>query len=433
MTQHWLSWAEAQHKNLQIDLEQLLQAYDLVRAAIGREWIEHQERRAALAHVTVADFHPLYRDLNSSTNQAVVAVAELAKYLEHFTGDPALPAVLDDLRSDKFPSSFFELAMAHRWKKAGAQVTLQPATPKGKLADFQADIHEAHFFIECSVSPDDTFQEPSFRIPSLVVEAITSAVDEPIGIAAKVTLREFAAGDWQGDLRKAVKRLSREVVERAKSSTDTGVTEDAGPWLLEMEAISETTEPIPGFKGWDVGFRAVDRPKEPGEPSYKVLEEKRGREKARVFLKLPPNSEDPNDKILRKLKKETRQLSGIPDPRVVLLDLTGVSEDILKFVGEDIQDRILTVMRGIPELACVWLMSRGWSTALRFQYRAAYLPNPESIYQLPESISESLGNLEWKWDFVTEREIPWLPEDEAQREWQRRSYPAAARGSDPGR
>jgi hypothetical protein len=40
---------------------------------------------------------------------------------------------------------------------------------------------------------------------------------------------------------------------------------------------------------------------------------------------------------------------------------------------------------------------------------------------------ESLGNLEWKWDFVTEREIPWLPEEQARREWQRRSYPTATR------
>jgi len=80
-------------------------------------------------------------------------------------------------------------------------------------------------------------------------------------------------------------------------------------------------------------------------------------------------------------------------------------------------------MRSIPELACVFVMSRGFSTALRFQYRALYVPNPESIYQLPESFLDRLAKLEWTWDFLTDREIPILDKDEAMRDWQRRSRP----------
>ncbi len=108
-----------------------------------------------------------------------------------------------------------------------------------------------------------------------------------------------------------------------------------------------------------------------------------------------------------------------------MLDVSGIAHDILEFVGDEIQNRVLHVMRTIPELAGVWLMSRGWSTALRFQYRAAYLANPESTYQLPQAFLEKLTQLEWKWDFLTDREIPWLSEDDARREWQRRSRPVA--------
>jgi hypothetical protein len=422
MTQQWLAWADAQHSNLKIELGQLLAAHELVRSAMGPEWVAQQERIGDTARMAVSAFHPLYRDLSSATNQAAVAVAELATYLTEFKVDPALPAVLDDLRSDKFPSSFFELAMAYRWKKAGAQITLQPTVPAG-VADFEALLSELSFVVECSVSVDELFDQPSFRLTSLIADCITTMVEEPVALAAKLTVREHPSGDFHGELRRSAKKLCREALSQLHSGADTHVAEDAGKWLLEIEVVTETTEAVPGGPGWTLAVRVLEKPRTPGEPLYKIVDEKRQREKVRVFLKLPPDSDDPNERIIRKLKREARQLRGVAQPRLVMLDVSGIAEDILKFVGDEIQHRVLQVMRTIPELAGVWLTSRGWSTALRFQYRAAYLANPESTYQLPQGFLEKLTQLEWKWDFITDREIPWLPQDEALREWQRRSHP----------
>jgi hypothetical protein len=44
MTHHWLSYAEAQHKNLQLDVDMLIKAYELVHGALGSEWLQHEER-----------------------------------------------------------------------------------------------------------------------------------------------------------------------------------------------------------------------------------------------------------------------------------------------------------------------------------------------------------------------------------------------------
>jgi hypothetical protein len=424
MTHHWLAYAQAQHKNLQVSLGELLQAYELVLGAVGPDWLQREEQKEE-AGKTIIAFHPLYRDLHSSTNQAVVAVAELAKYLTAFTADPALAAVVKDLRSEKFPSTFFELAMAYRWKKAGAEIALQPPTPKG-IADFEAKIHGLRYVVECSVCPDEFFQGPEFRITDLVGDTIIAA-NPPVAVAAKLTMREYPPGDWQGELRKAVKKLTHELMQRHQSGGGARLSEDAGPWLLELEAVTEATEKLPGSSEWGYAFRIVEKPKVDGEPSYKLLSDKRERERVRMFLKVPPGTEDPYDTVVQKLLREARQLRGIADARIVLLDISPIASDVLTFVREELANRLRKAVREIPEMPCVLLFSRGWSTALRFQYRASYLQNPESVFQVPESFLQKLIWLEWRWDFITEREIPLLGEEEALREWRRRSNPDPVR------
>lgn len=416
MTAHWLSYAEAQHKNLGLELDRLLGDYELVRSVLGAEWLDKQEAKA------VAQFHPLYRELNSSTNQGLVTVAELAKYLTGFTSDSALPAVLTDLRSDKYPSTLFELATAYRWRMAGAQVRLQPPTPSG-VADFEAVISDALFTVECSVSPDTIFQDPIFILPGLASDTVADVLgEEPFAVAAKITVHKPLTGDWQGELRRLAKTLCRAVIERVQKGVDAHVSEETDAWRVEMERITETTEDLHA-PGWDTSSRVSMKPKAEGQPTYKLLDETRGVERARVFVKMPRDTEDTDAFIAKKLKREARQLRHIPGPRVVLLDVTGVTQDVLNAPFEALQQKLLGVMRSTPELACVFVMSRGLSTALRFQYRALYVPNPESIYQLPESFLDRLVKLEWTWDFLTDREIPVLDKDEAMRDWQRRSRP----------
>jgi hypothetical protein len=73
---------------------------------------------------------------------------------------------------------------------------------------------------------------------------------------------------------------------------------------------------------------------------------------------------------------------------------------------EPLRESLTKLMRTTPELACVWLMSRGWSTALRFQYRGVYAPNTDSVYQVPASFLKELVMLEWRRDFLANRDLP---------------------------
>lgn len=126
--------------------------------------------------------------------------------------------------------------------------------------------------------------------------------------------------------------------------------------------------------------------------------------------------EDPSGpRILKKLSKEARQLRGVRGARVVLLDITGVEPDALELNVEALQQNLLSELTRTPELACVWLVTRGWTTAMRYQYRVVHIPNPESPFQLPHSFVKRFVLKEWKWDFLGGKEMEDTSEEEAVR------------------
>jgi hypothetical protein len=420
MTGHWLSFAQAQHKNLEIPLDQLLKAYELVQAAMGDEWLQREQRKDEGGKTLVA-FHPLYRDLNSCTNQALVIVAELAVYLSAFASDPALAGIIKDLRSDKFVSTFFELAMAYRWKQAGAVVALQPVTPKG-IADFEAVIDGRRYVVECSICPDDLFGSLEFRLPLLLGDLLAD-LDAPFAFAAKLTVHEYPKEEWQSQLRKVAKKGAHELLRQHKEGGPGHVVEDHGAWRLELEIVTAATEPFPGSDDWTHAHRVISKPTTPGQPVYKLIDEKRGSERARLFFKPPRDAKSTEDVVVDKFKREARQLRGIADGRIVMLDISSVAPDVLEIAQDHVIDAIRRHITDIPEMPCVWLMSRGWSTALRFQYRAIYLENGACSLQLPEAFFTRVGSLEWKHDFITDRPITSNGRDEDVRNYERRSQP----------
>ena len=109
----------------------------------------------------------------------------------------------------------------------------------------------------------------------------------------------------------------------------------------------------------------------------------------------------------------------------MLLDVSGVEADIFDLNFENLRDGLLKAMKDTPELTQVWFTSRGWTTALRHQYRVVWVPNPESVYQVPESFIAKIALRELSWDFLGERALATLTEDEAQRAYVNRSrFPA---------
>ncbi|HXW55534.1 MAG TPA: hypothetical protein VEJ67_07290 [Candidatus Cybelea sp.] len=327
--------------------------------------------------------------------------------------------IIADIKSSKFDSTLFELAMAYRWRDAGSIVALRPSTPKGE-ADFSATIAGKDFVVEVSGFPNDVFAEPKFRVPMIIEQAIKGVIKGRFPVAVKMRITNFPPGNSEETIRHTVADACREFIASEGASTVT----DNEFCRLEVETITDRTENNPMMRDeykrvvdardhdWDVFQRVVRKRVSPGLPVYRVIFDEEETETARIFLKLPSEKRDPYQQIVRKIKREAAQLSGVPDPRVVLLDVSAVTPDVFQLHLDQIRDELLNIMRSTPELACVWVLMRRWSTALRFKYWGVYVPNPDSYFQIPQTFLQKWLVREWKWDFVGEREFVSYGEEE---------------------
>src|SRR5438132_12823660 len=115
MTAMWLQYASERAAALQLDFSLISESHAIVCAAVGNVWLDEQESTRGNAAMPIASTHPLYRDLHAPTDQSVLEICELALYLREFQNDPALPAIMHDLRTPKYNAVFLELAFAYRW------------------------------------------------------------------------------------------------------------------------------------------------------------------------------------------------------------------------------------------------------------------------------------------------------------------------------
>ena len=198
----WLPKAHERHQKLEIPLDKLIDGYYLVCGVLGPDWISEQEHKLKAGGRTVSGAHPLYRHITAPTDTSLVFVCELAEYLKVFQHDPAISTIIADLKTSKFESTLFELAMAYRWHDAGSVVALRPSTPKGE-ADFSAKIRGKLFVVEVSGFPHDVFAQPKFRVPMIVDQAV------------KATIKDYCSGCHKGEKLAAF----RPGIQRKQSAT----------------------------------------------------------------------------------------------------------------------------------------------------------------------------------------------------------------------
>ena len=120
--------------------------------------------------------------------------------------------------------------------------------------------------------------------------------------------------------------------------------------------------------------------------------------------------------MIKKLIREMKQLSGVrSSARVVLLDITGIEPNALQLRTDELREGLRREITKKPALACVWLVSRMWTTEMRYAYWGLYVPNPNSTYQLPQSFLDTFVLNERSWDFLTETEIRHTTKEDARR------------------
>jgi hypothetical protein len=403
----WESAAAVRAPHIGIAAEKLLAARDLVRGAMGTAWFEREERRLARPSANIAHAHPLFRQLTSPNDPALVDVAELAFYLTALRDDPSIGEIIKDLRGGKFWATLFELAMAYRWQDAGAQVRLAPVTAKGK-ADFYATISGTELIVEVSRFEDDDLAGANFNVPFAVTEAALRVVPESIPFVCKVRVAGPVEPQLETPLRRGVKATGVAFVSAVQAGDDR-VTNDDGVIEIAIEQLTNDSEDIPSRVD-DLG-RMVDTRDHDWNVIFRIPGADGG-ERARFFIHFENSPEVFSDEILAKVKKEVDQLSRTPTPSVVMIDLSRYG-DLEGLPFNTAAQGLHGLMRQHARLTSVWFFARLWTTAFRHKYQWTHLENPYCTTRVPENFFDRLIMREWKWDFLAGREYATMTEEEA--------------------
>jgi hypothetical protein len=414
LPQDWESGAAARAKLIEISLDDLFAARDQVRGAMGLEWFEQQERKLARSSANIAHVHPLYRQLTSPNDIALVDVAELAFYLRVFKGDPAITEIVNGLRGSKFWATLFELAMAYRWRDAGAVVRLSPVTAKGR-ADFAANAAGVDVIVEVSRFDDDVIGGPQFSVPLAITDAGLRVIPESIPFVYKVRVSGPVEARLETPLRRALKTAGIAFVSEVQAGNQRfAATYDAID--VEIETLDANSEDIPVIideHGRQVSTRSHD-----WNVMFRIPDEEGG-ERARFFIQFENSPRVFSDDVLPKVKKELDQLGGTRTPSVVMIDLSRYG-DLDGLPLQSLAPGLRDLLRQHQRCTSVWFLTRLWTSAFRHKYRWTYFANPFSARTLPEAFLNRLIEREWKWDFLGGKEYQIGTEEEDMRRYRER-------------
>jgi hypothetical protein len=400
----WETGAVARAASIGISLGALFAARDLVLGAMGPEWFAAQESRHD--RVDVAHEHPLYRQLTSPNDLALVETAELAHYLSAFAYDPALSDAISGLRGPKFWPTFYELAMAYRWRDAGATVTLAPPTAKG-LADFKATVSGTDFIVEVSAFDDDFIGSFRVSIPLGITESIEQALHEAPAFVCKIVLHETLTPSTETPLRAAAKEACHAFRQGLRAGEDSAT--------LKSDLCSITLERLTPFSETNP-FRLDEfgQPVSVREHSWNVYIGN-SNDHGRFFFQVQPEERFLREKLLAKVTKEVKQLARTEAATVVMIDVSAFG-DFLSLPLAEIETELIDVLRQHQRVSSLWFFSRQWTNAFRYKYCWTYLDSPYATVLVPDTFLDRLIDREWRWDFLGGHEyVVTTPEENGRR------------------
>jgi hypothetical protein len=388
---------------LHLDADALLQAHALVVSMLGDKWFEKQAKDA-LRDRMFHEIHPLYIWLRSSAEAGLVEVAEFATYLKAFENDPSLEDVLAHLRTrEDFEPAMFELAMAYRWRRAGATVTLAPSLPGGGKADFGAVVEGINYTVEVSSSPRRMIDPVAASFAKTVLKAIRTAASDHDHIAVELVLTSIPPKvDLHGPITRATKQAIRDF---KRTGERTEMTLAFGALVVRVTPDDRDDE-AEGL--WHIGQQLfLKEPPEDGTAYDGHTQPTLGRGCA-IYVRLSKDDRDLYDHLLAKYRKEVKQLAHIED-RVILLDAGGVKADALTMNMERVNDTIGQELLADVATSAVWIATRGYSEYLRPMYRIVTMTNPNAQHPIPATFTEHMSDQEETVDIITSGDLDWKP------------------------
>ncbi|MHB8703997.1 MAG: hypothetical protein ACYC8W_07670 [Candidatus Tyrphobacter sp.] len=397
--------------HLHLDADAIVAAHGRVSTYLGEAWLESEAARLRRGPGRLGDIHPVFTMLRGQAERNLLEITELAVYLDAFKDDPAFEDILNDVRADaKFQAVFYELAMAYRWKAAGATIRLAPVLESGRVADFAAEINGIEFIVEASIFPAADFDTESFRFFASVVTTLKAHADGA-QVAVELRITELQAGDLHGDVQRAVKAA----VKRLLSADQEQVEVDLGFGSVIVRGLRpDEDQGSPGAE-WDFASHGFLKERPADGTIYDAHKGETVGRTHSIYIAVPRRQGNLYSLLTKKYEKERRQLSGESKPRVILLDVSGVKHDALEMSLDLLRDSVGSQLVKHPAVSSVWFTSRGWMDGQRFGYRAITMRNPSAKMPLPKEFSHAVSQHEVSIDILTDQKITWSPSIETLR------------------
>lgn len=321
--EYWMRFAPTMSDRVGLSAPAMMRAHDIVCSTMGWDWLEQQHLSGG-SHRTITHTHPLFIALKGQTEGCIHEVLHLAAYLFAFRDDPGLVSAIASLRdAGKYPSAIAEMDLAWKFRNAGASVKLYPPTPNG-IADFSVIATGGEHVVETSGFPSDPLRDNAMSFTSSMARTFGSAVQKA-GPTVPLSL-ELDMEEISGEIRSAIYSAIKELV-RAISSGGTDRVEQAYAFGRVVVRRTVAGERPRGDDVWTnamrIGYARTAQDKMLGDASYDI--EGPG---SWIYLRDRSAERDPYERLRRKLKQESRQLSGCVDG-MIILDIEALGLEVI--------------------------------------------------------------------------------------------------------
>ena len=136
-------------RTLRLDEREVLKRVQIVVSAFGWDWVQEEWERSQRKGFLRSNQHPLVRHVYLLERPNLYGLLELGRYLVEFSDDPDIDDVIQHMKGQgQFENHLFALAMSYRFSRAGARVSLEPQTDRGR-ADFLLVLEGIKVCCEC--------------------------------------------------------------------------------------------------------------------------------------------------------------------------------------------------------------------------------------------------------------------------------------------
>lgn len=400
----WRDGVQTCSSDIRVAPEVAFRAHDMVCGAMGSAWLSEQVARGEKPSRGLEDVHPLYRSLTSATQEAVLTVCETAAYLSAFRDDPGITKIINTLRvPDKFDPTLFELAMALRFRLAGASIRLEPLTPHG-VADFDARIGGSRFLIEVSSFPLDMLRNEDmaflFAMQRAQKRGLKRSPRLPFYIATEVHVHEKAAGNVQQEAYTAVSTQVQKY-SRIASAGSGPLKQTYSFGTVTVRRAAQRHEELALRGNWAVSScLTLQRVPDIGTLHGAQQLSQNKRDTHWLHMRVDRSPQQPYRRISQKLKDESRQLRNITDYGIIILSVDGLQQGVFRTDDLQLQHVLAEFARNHSSVSDVWLLTRVWSDGRRV-FRGATVRLTGRAVGVPETFADRVVHLDDDLDIIS--------------------------------